>query len=52
MVFNILQDRALLAQHSKQDSSLQLITDSAMKCSVYFRPHITLVPKVSQQLSV
>lgn len=52
MVFVILQDRALLAEYSNQDSSLQFITDSAMKCSVYFRPHITLASEVSQQLNV
>lgn len=50
MVFSVLQDRALLAKYSNQDSSLQFITDSVMKCSVSFRPHITLVSKVPQQL--
>lgn len=52
MVFSVLQDRTLLAKCNNQDSSLQFITDSAMKCSVYFRPHITLVSKVSQQLNL
>lgn len=52
MVFSVLQDRDLLAKYNNQDSSLQFITDSAMNCSVYFRPHITLVSKVSQQLNL
>lgn len=51
-MFSILQDRALLAEYNYQESSLQFITDSAMKCFVYFRPHITLVSKASQQLNV
>lgn len=41
-----------MAKYNNQDSSLQFITDSAVKCSVYFRPHITLVSKVSQQLNI
>lgn len=52
MVFSVLQDKAFLAKYNHQDSSLQFITDIAMKCSVYFRPRITLVSKVSQQLNL
>lgn len=52
MVFSVLQDKAFLAKYNHQDSSLQFITDIAMKCSAYFRPRITLVSKVSQQLNL